>query len=142
MDKNSETWRNLQRFANEHKLILQDEGEVGFGRPCVGFLGKSGNYVDYNPLAAPDYLDYAVEYDERLVSPVKDAYHKHDCMAVLVHGEDYDAALEQLNEWIVHVEAQGAVEVIEYETGATGLQAFFSGIFGYAITLKEKADVT
>jgi hypothetical protein len=49
MNKNSETWQNLQRFANEHKLILEDEGQIGFGRPCVGFV-KVGSYIAYNPL--------------------------------------------------------------------------------------------
>jgi hypothetical protein len=140
MDKNSETWKNLQRFANEHKLILEDEGEVGFGRPCVGFI-KSGGYVDYNPMQHPDY-EYAWERDARLKPPPQtpNAYHKHQCMAVLVQDDDYDSALEELNEWVKHLEAQGEVYVTEYKTGATGIQAILSGVFGYAVRMREETE--
>lgn len=136
MDKNSETWKNLQRFANEHKIILEDEGEVGFGRPCVGFI-KGDGYIDYNPTQHPDY-EYVWEQDARLgpSNQIPNAYHKHHCMAVLVQGDDYDSALEELNEWVKHLEAQGEVYVTEYETGATGIQAVLSGLIGYAVRIR------
>lgn len=37
-----------ERFAVDHKVIFDDEGEVGFGRECVGFR-DGGKYIDHNP---------------------------------------------------------------------------------------------
>ena len=51
---------NIQEFANRFKLIFEDDGEVGFGRKCVG-LTNGSNYVDYNPTQYPDY-DYVEEF--------------------------------------------------------------------------------
>lgn len=138
MDKGNLVWQNLQRFANEHKVILEDKGEVGFGRPCVGFVRK-GSYVAFNPCKHPDY-DYIWPEDQRLLPPsvVTDAYHKHDCFAVLVHGDNYDKALAQLDSWVEHLKMQGAIELVEYETGATGVQAVISGLFSYAFRFVEK----
>ena len=137
MKKDSEIWLNLQRFANEHKLILEDKGEVGFGRECVGFLGKNNSYIDFNPIRMSD-LKWIWEYDIRLFSPesVKDAYHKDNCLAVLVNDGDYDRALEQLNEWVKHLEAQGEVYIESYKTEAKGLQIITSGVIGYAVRIR------
>jgi hypothetical protein len=78
------------------------------------------------------------EYDSRLNAPdgVPNAYHKHDCLAVLVYGGNYDVALEELNKWIMHLEFQGKIYVEEYPTGATGLQIVFSGLTGYAVRIR------
>ena len=132
MDKDNPVWQNLQRFANEHKVLLEDNGEVGFGRPCIGFL-RGGSYIAHNPYNSSDFARIWPE-DQRLLPPgtVPDAYHKHDCFAVLVHGDDYDKALVQLNAWVEHLEAQGTVELVEYETGATGIHALLSGVTSYA----------
>lgn len=113
---------NIQKFANRFKLIFEDEGEVGFGRECVG-LTNGNNWVDYNPTKDLEYIkDF---YDERLynITP-PDAYHKHDCLAVLGRGE---GAIRQLSDWVDKLNELGAV-VEDYETGATGIQAIFSGI--------------
>lgn len=88
---NQELRNKLEQFALKHKLILEEAGEVGFGRPCVGFLKGTG-YVDYNATVHPDYKP-AFPDDEYYEPPVPDAYHKHDCLAVLVHDDDYDSAL-------------------------------------------------
>jgi hypothetical protein len=89
----------LRDWAAANKCALEDKGEVGFGRPCVGIMYGS-SYVDW---------DYATMPSRSV--PV-DAYHKHDCLAVLVHGDDYDAALEQLYTWVVAInEANMKVEV-------------------------------
>jgi len=132
---------NLQEFANKHKLIFEDRGEVGFGRSCVGFLHRAGGYVEYNPTRSKSW-EYIWPSDPRLRAPkgTPDAYHKHDCMAVLVRGEDYDAALKQLSAWVEHLEAQGELEVVDYETGALGMQAILTGIISYAIRFKEAQD--
>ena len=90
----------MHRWADEHGCSLSTKGEVGFGRPCVGvqhgssyldFLYMEMDYTQYSPL--PEVQAFRME------SP-KDAYHKHPCMAVLVHDDDYDTALRQLYDWI------------------------------------------
>ncbi len=149
MSPDHPTYAKLQAFANKHKLILQDCGAVGFGRPCVGFETGS-SYIDYNPISRPNY-DYHWGARDRRLDPPADktpnAYHKHDCLAVLVQADDwenvpdtaYDTALEELLAWIEHLESQGALEVVDFPTGATGLQAVLSGVVGKAIRFVEEA---
>ena len=124
---------NIQEFANRFKLIFEDDGEVGFGRKCVG-LTNGSNYVDYNPTQYPDY-DYVEEfYDERLFDVIpENAYHKHNCLAVLGNEE---SSIIQLSEWIDKLKELGAV-VEKYKTGATGIQALISGTENYAIKLTK-----
>ena len=121
---------NILQFANKFKLVFEDEGECGFGRECVGLM-KVNNYVDYNPTDAN--CDYIKEfYDERLykISP-SDAYHKHNCLAVLGRGDD---AIRQLSDWVDKLNELGVV-VDSYETGYTGLRALLSGVIGYAVRI-------
>ena len=124
---------NIQEFTNRFKLIFEDDGEVGFGRKCVG-LTNGNNYVDYNPTQFPDY-DYVEEfYDERLYDIIpENAYHKHNCLAVLGNEE---TSIIQLSEWIDKLKELGAV-VQKYKTGATGMQALFTGTENYAIKLTK-----
>ena len=124
---------NIQEFANRFKLIFEDDGEVGFGRKCVG-LTNGNNYVDYNPTQFPDY-DYVEEfYDERLYDIIpENAYHKHNCLAVLGNEE---TSIIQLSEWIDKLKELGAV-VEKYKTGATGIQALITGTENYAIKLTK-----
>lgn len=75
-------------WCERNKVNLETQGEVGFGRPCVGVISGS-SYVQY-------------DYDLGLEIP-EDAYHKDDCLAVLVFDEDYHKALDQLYEWIVSI---------------------------------------
>lgn len=74
------------------QLVL--EGECGFGRECVGITCQ-GNYVDYDP-------DCGVPCPE-------DAYHKHECIAVL--GRDQNAIC-QLHDWCKAFEAAGFDRVV------------------------------
>lgn len=122
---------NIQEFANRFKLIFEEEGECGFGRECVG-LTNGNNYVDYNPTREPDYEYVDGFYDERFydITP-SDAYHKHNCIAVLGRGED---AIRQLSDWIDKLNELGAV-VEKYSTGATGFQAVISGTHNYAVRI-------
>ena len=124
---------NIQEFANRFKLIFEDDGEVGFGRKCIG-LTNGSNYVDYNPTQYPDY-DYVKEfYDKRLFDIVpENAYHKHCCLAVLGNEE---SSIIQLSEWIDKLKELGAV-VEKYKTGATGIQALITGTENYAIKLTK-----
>jgi len=134
----TKTIKELQEFASKHKIILSEKGEIGFGRPCVGFL-HGDNYIGYNPTKdGGNYVPVFGKHDDRLYPPegVK-SYHKGDYLAVLVSNDNYDAGLEQLLKWINHLESQGEVEVVEFETGATGLQTIMTGLFGRAIRIKS-----
>lgn len=135
----NETMAILQAFAEKHDLKLETHGEVGFGRPCVGFIPNRGtNYIDYNPNVYPD-LDDAFPDDVPLYPPTDIyAYHKHDCMAVLVKDDDYDTALNELARWAVEWEEIG-VCVVEYDTKATGLQRFLAGTPAFAF--RRCADI-
>jgi hypothetical protein len=55
----------------------------------------------------------------------------------LVHDENYDEAMRQLNIWINHLESLGELEIETYSTGADGMQAAFTGLVGYAIRVKK-----
>jgi hypothetical protein len=123
----------INDFAIKNKLVFEEEGEVGFGRECVG-LTKGNNYVDYNPTKYPNYDTIYEFYDSRLdyICP-EDHYHKHDCIAVLGRGND---AIRQLCDWVESIDKLGGL-VVEYKTGATGFQALLSGTTGYTIKLTK-----
>lgn len=121
---------NIEEFCERFELTFEDEGEVGFGRECVGIL-KGTNYVNYNPsLSGGNYDTIKELFDEEFygLAP-EDAYHKHDCLCVLGRS---DESIKQLSEWVDALNEYG-VEVVEYETGAQGLQAMMTGYVGYAI---------
>ena len=146
-----------QRFANEHEIIFKKRGTCGFGRPCVGF-SSGDQWIDYNPYHRTTYEPLPGFSGDRLRAPydlVPDTYHKADCLAVLAHPKaergsgmfagdldemdlyDYDPAIIQLALWVQHMEAQGPLEVVDHETGATGLQVIVSGLLGRAIRLRH-----
>lgn len=129
MDKIMEV---LNEFAKKHGIFLEVEGEVGFGRECVGFT--SGNsYIDYNPYDKRTYEPIKRFYNEKHyeISP-ENAYHKHDCLCVLGRGE---SALKELAQWVEDLEKLN-VRVSEYYTGAIGIQAVFDGgIKGYTLVI-------
>lgn len=78
-------------WASKNGVTLDLNGEVGFGRECVG-ITKDGSF--------PDYQWHDEETYEPLNGEVwvpQDAYHKHDCVAVLGRGQ---AAEEQLYDWL------------------------------------------
>ena len=78
-------------------------GTVGFGRECVGVHSTSNHWVDYEIYDE----DNAFVGGYRGWKP-EDAYHKHPCVAVLVHG-DLDRACTQLALWIRHFAEGGYV---------------------------------
>lgn len=124
-------------FANKHGILFVEKGECGFGRPCVGLNRGDGSWLDYNPLSDTTYGPI-FPYDSRLCAPEGvDAYHKHDCFAVLVSDDNYESAIDQLEKWIEHLEAQGELEVVSFKTGASGIQAIISGVNGKALKFKE-----
>lgn len=119
----------IQDFANKHKLIFEDEGECGFGRECVG-LTSGSNWVEYNPCDSINYNRIEDFYCEEFydITP-EDAYHKHECLAVLGRGPE---AIKQLGEWVTSLNEIG-VTIETFNTGATGMQAMISGVTGRAI---------
>lgn len=127
--------KNIQEFADKHKVYFEQQGECGFGRECVGLTnGREGNYIDYNPTDNVDYEPIEHLKDERLWDIVpQSAYHKHDCFAVLGRGEE---AIKQLSEWIDKLKELD-VTLESYKTGATGLQALISGTTGYAFKVNK-----
>jgi hypothetical protein len=79
------------KWAHENKVVLDLEGECGFGRECVGIV-LNGSF--------PEYEWYDDEYNEISGNDVwtpKDAYHKSPCVAVLGRGE---FAEKQLYDWL------------------------------------------
>ncbi len=129
----------LQAFANDHSLVLDlANGEVGFGRACVGFL-HGDKYVDYNPIRMGGDYDRLPGFDDERIAEAApaDAYHKHQCLAVLV-DTDRDKAIAQLTEWVDAMNEIG-VEIVRYATGAVGMQAMVSGTHGMAVRPKVPA---
>ena len=136
------------RFASTFKLIFKEEGEVGFGRECVGFVTEHGSYLDYHPYSStykPGEINVSGFEEIKEFAKVNlhapdgiESYHKHDCLAVLGSG---DEAIIQLAKWVLHMEAQaekanGQLFVAEYDTGRRGMQAMFSGATGRAIGVR------
>lgn len=122
----------LNNFAKKHDIFLEVNGEVGFGRECVGFTSGT-NYIDYNPYDRKTYEPIEQLYSEKHYEIAPDnAYHKHDCLCVLGCG---DEALKELAQWVEELEKNN-VKIVEYYTGATGLEALFSGgAKGYAMVI-------
>lgn len=119
----------LNNFAVKHKVIFIERGEVGIMRPCVGF-SRNDKYIDFEPYESGDPWGKVFPHDTEIGGHPKDSYHKHNCMAVLVGDDNYDEALNQLGKWVDHLEGVGVV-LCEYKTGATGIQAIFSGIHAH-----------
>ena len=124
----------LDKFAKKHGLVFEPSGEVGLGRPCVGFL-KNSHYVEYEPVNMTTYqLIWPEDSREFIPDEVVDAYHKHCCVAVSVRDGNYREAMRQLDIWATYLDSAGAT-VHQYPTGASGVQAIFSGAVGYAFRL-------
>lgn len=80
-------------WAARNKLQLELEGVCGFGRECVG-VSANGSYADYQWYDGVSYDRLDKNGD---VWCPKDAYHKHDCVAVLGRGEEAES---QLYDWL------------------------------------------
>jgi hypothetical protein len=84
----------MAKYAARWGVDLVLEGEVGFGRECVGILAGH---------SYPDYHWYDTNYDPAdtngTVWTPKDAYHKHDCVAVLGRGEEAESQLYGWLKW-------------------------------------------
>lgn len=133
----------IQEFANKHKCVFKEKGEVGFGRPCVG-ITRNGHYLDINPINmdSENYDYYAEYFSESLCAPddVHDAYHKHDCLCVLANGREtpnFNEAIRQLHIWIKHLENVGVEVVDRTNYYSNALQALLSGPTTPTLKVKE-----
>ena len=128
--------RILNEFALKHKVVLEQKGKVGFGRPCVGFT-YGHNYIDYNPYKYVNHepVDISEVYSDLFheLAPAN-AYHKHTCLCVLVEDGKYKDALAELAKWVTDLEKHN-VCIVDFSTGATGMQAEISGKFGKTLKL-------
>lgn len=90
-------------WAHKNKVILNLEGECGFGRECVGIIASNQHY--------PDYEWYNEESWERIdnngeIFFPKDAYHIQPCVAVLGRGENAES---QLYDWLKWFDDNGFI---------------------------------
>lgn len=93
-------------WCARNSVALELDGEVGFGRPCVGIVAQ-GVYPDY------EWHDETTWDRQDLNGEVwtpPNAYHKHPCVAVLGLGEE---AEDQLYQWLQWFDANG----FKVETG-------------------------
>src|ERR1700734_1892070 len=102
----------ITEWAARSRCSLQLNGEVGFGRDCVGVL-NDGTYIDYE--------------DQRGIWTPEDAYHKHDCIAVLDH-DNPDDALGQLYAWVKWLDGHGYGVEIVYRQPSSDIDLAFHGI--------------
>ena len=96
----------LEQWATSKGCTLKTEGEVGFGRECVGIAsGNEGSYIDLVYYDA-DYREapWSIPTTESVPENIPDRYHKHECLAVLGRGDD---AIDQLYRWVRHIDAAG-----------------------------------
>lgn len=105
-------------WCAKNKLQLELEGECGFGRECVGVI-SDGSYPDYQWYDPSTYERADKNGD---VWTPEDAYHKHECVAVLGRGEVAEA---QLYDWLKWFDDNDFV----FESGDQPLRPE-EGIFG------------
>ncbi len=86
----------MTAWAETHEVTLDLQGKCGFGRECVGILAKFDEHWCF-----PDFAWFDDNYkrldDNGDVWVPEDAYHKHECLAVLGHGEKSES---QLYDWL------------------------------------------
>ena len=94
----------LRGWAQAQGCYFDEEAECGFGREAVGITRK-GSFIDLYYLGE-DYRPLPASLSPEEVGPpegVTDAYHKHDCLAVLGRG---GGAIRQLYLWVKHLAKQ------------------------------------
>jgi hypothetical protein len=90
----------LETWCKGQGVNLVLEGQCGFGRECVG-ISIHEHYPDYVWYDEETY-DRADDNGDMFIP--EDAYHKHDCVAVLGRGKKAEA---QLYDWIKWFDENG-----------------------------------
>lgn len=109
----------LTEWAARYRCSLQLNGQVGFGRDCVGIL-KDSTYIDTADIKGEEAYVEGSEWWEP-----EDSYHKHDCLTVLGHG---DEALTQLYEWVKWLDGHGYGVEDTYRQPTSTTDLAFHGI--------------
>lgn len=101
----SEKYPNIKRFLELNpEFRLEENGEVGFGRPCVGILyGDSYVYTSHYDTEENDFELLG----SLSVPPAENAYHKVDCLCVLTADISKEEALKELDDWIERILNKG-----------------------------------
>jgi len=124
------TW--MAKWAAEHDFKLELKGEVGFGRECVG-ITYDGSYPDYYWYDEDTYT--RIDNNGEVWTPVN-AYHKHECVAVLGRDEE---SITQLYKWLQWFENNN----FKFETGgltpdpALGMIAIVLGKHRYVRLVRQ-----
>jgi hypothetical protein len=106
----------ITEWASRFRCALQLNGQVGFGRNCVGVL-QGDTYIDTSDIKDQEAYREGGDWWEP-----EDSYHKHDCLAVLGHG---DESLEQLYRWVKWLdENRYGIEVVYREPSSVTDLAF------------------
>jgi hypothetical protein len=108
--------RDARLWAAEQGCVLELNGEVGFGRECVGILYRT-HYVD---TPGSGYNEHGPFFGEQSIGGPPDdvaAYHKHDCLAVL--GTDAEA-VDGLLRWVEKIRANGGRIVVKDRESVPG----------------------
>ena len=90
----------VEKFCEKFDNLEFSIGEVGFGRPCVGLLYEDSSYISWR--AYDEDYNTRKECIKELTDAhfkIPDAYHKSDCIAVLV-TDSYSKAIKQLYKWV------------------------------------------
>jgi hypothetical protein len=135
----------LHKWGDENRCFFQAHGECGFGRPCVGMIA-TGHYIDYGGYTSFDPPTQIEGYDsvrnKVCQSSPEDAYHKDDCLAVLVHGDDYDEATRQLYEWVKGIDAAGLTVEIQDRQSSGYMDVLIHGPRQPRLIERAEATVT
>lgn len=86
---NEERVATLSAWAEQHGCTLDLDGEIGFGRACVG-ISTAHSYV------STGNTPYRIE--------PPNAYHKDRYLAVLTDGISKAEAIEQLYDWVALID--------------------------------------
>ena len=126
--------RWMLAYCNKNGLILSLEGECGFGRECVGVLAND-KYPDYT---WHNEKTWGREDNNGEVWTPKDAYHKHNCVAVLGRGEEAES---QLYEWLLWFKDNNFVlETGSYPVGSYDALDVLFGKDTYARMVKVEKE--
>jgi hypothetical protein len=97
---------SINKFCDDTKFSFRI-GECGFGRPCVGIMNMETEcWIGYH--------DFEAAYQHK----PDDAYHKDDYLCVLVHDNDYNKAIPQLESWVSGIVAAGYRIIEKVEEGS------------------------
>lgn len=131
----------MTKWARDHDMTLTLTGQCGFGRECIG-IEIEDHYPDYHWYEEDPKKGFAQLDQNGHVWTPPDAYHKHECVAVLGRGEKAEA---QLYDWLKWFDDNGFVlekgdnPKANYE--ALGPIAIVMGKHRYArMVRKEKTD--